>query len=1525
MTVRWKPLLILSAVFVAVALGGLVAFTVVRGPRGTAGILAKARAEAKARRFEEAEVEFKRALQQDGRNSAIHLEFAGLYGEWLGAAPADKVAKIDAARRVSLAEAARWGPTLVEPVRALLAYAVNQDEHAEAVRRATDLLKLDATDPTGHYVLASDLLDESSPNMSEIKRHQAFVDKASPRPVRAFWLAARIAQVGNDAAGLRSVLVASRAIKESMGLASVDSMALFRLRALDIQTIDESSTLADRVQAVNASAQTLTAGDEVDPTRIARVGRVMETVQNVLVKMPDRKDLDGSVEAVAEAIFQKTLATKGGAELGVFFAYADHLRFRDKRKECLAVIERAFKAPAAIRQANSDAGLSLRALAVHAILTGNEDPGRFELAAPHIKALLDGPNPRFRAFGHMYQGQTEIEQLTALQAKNLDGSAQAEAKFRTSALTHLKTAAAELPELAESQARYGVALILTRETELGRVYLQKASRLGNLEPRYQVWAAWAMVHGGYPEYAEPIVIGLLAEVDAGRLGKDMAGVLHLVYAEIHQAKKTPDELAKAIESYQKAFANGQKPTATVQLRLAQIELLLNRPDDAYARLDAMSKAGQASPSCELLAINTLRGQKKFDLATARLRKARVQYPRSSELISLEAEILVSEKKAEEADTLVAAALVADPENILLVELRSWILADPLKKPAEARALLGQIAERCDRSSPLVRLAQLDIQGRDYEAAAATIAKIRNRWKEASVADMLDAQVALARGNTRLAATFYEAALKKDPNNKLVQYWKAQLDGLTDPQAATKVLENLAKTDSVKEVDTNLSLMTAAQSALANLQLETGDIDGAIARYQGMLKENSPANVTRDLRWKLISANIAKGQWPAAKVELQAILADTANPASTEERVAAAMFFRNNKEEATAQELILAVLKEKPDHPWAVSVETQLLATTDKLAEAKALVRRAIDTSKDKAKTPVAFYLLLAAVENSLPPVSDSLPRSIGAIDEGLSTQPKSVELAQAKARLLGLNGDRKGAIAFIEAKAKDDPKGSFSRILINLHRDNRNYVAAEGVTVDLLKANPTDQSLAVSLVRLVASQAIEANGKGDKPAADALNARTLSLIREFRTKFLEDPAFAQLECELAIRKGETSRAVTLTQEIDKLAKGTSLGALLRAQIYSTQDRPRDVAAAYTEALERNPRQSEVRLMLAQTDLQLGDFDQALRNAKMVLDADPAQPGALLIKARALSASTGSPSQVSANRANAIAGLVEAIKARPTFSEAYHLMAEVYINNGSRDQAIATLKAGLKAVSTDSNGLSIVLRILCQPLAPGQSADPATLAEAKALAEEYAGKDTTGVMCQAVAVGLHRSGQLEMALPWGEKAVKLSNTRTVQLNLGDLLLSLAESRQGSERVDYLNRALAEFNLVLKDQPNNVEAVNNKAWILHTYLNRGQEAIDLAEGLVKRVELATLPAEFFDTLGAIQQALGRSREAEESFTQGLRKAPKMPVLNFHMAKLIASDSARARKAVAYLETAKAGIAQLPPEMAAEMSALAAKVNR
>ncbi len=76
MTVRWKPLLVLSGLFAVIAVVGLIAMAFTLVPRGSSAILATARAERAKKQYEKAEIHFKQARQMDGKNPSIHEEMA---------------------------------------------------------------------------------------------------------------------------------------------------------------------------------------------------------------------------------------------------------------------------------------------------------------------------------------------------------------------------------------------------------------------------------------------------------------------------------------------------------------------------------------------------------------------------------------------------------------------------------------------------------------------------------------------------------------------------------------------------------------------------------------------------------------------------------------------------------------------------------------------------------------------------------------------------------------------------------------------------------------------------------------------------------------------------------------------------------------------------------------------------------------------------------------------------------------------------------------------------------------------------------------------------------------------------------------------------------------------------------------------------------------------------------------------------------------------------------------------------------
>jgi hypothetical protein len=111
----------------------------------------------------------------------------------------------------------------------------------------------------------------------------------------------------------------------------------------------------------------------------------------------------------------------------------------------------------------------------------------------------------------------------------------------------------------------------------------------------------------------------------------------------------------------------------------------------------------------------------------------------------------------------------------------------------------------------------------------------------------------------------------------------------------------------------------------------------------------------------------------------------------------------------------------------------------------------------------------------------------------------------------------------------------------------------------------------------------------------------------------------------------------------------------------------------------------------------------------------------------------------------------------------------------------------------------------------------------------------------------------------------------------------------------------------------------------YLTRSQEALELMKELLTHADPSLLPGEFFDTLGNIQEKLGRVGDAEQSYLKGLKKTPEHPVLNYHFGKLIAIDRSRGARAKFHLAKALAGRDQLSPDMARDAERLIRELGR
>ena len=1518
MSVRWKPLIILSGLFLVLGAVGFLALMAVILPKRAEDVLPIAREDVRSGRFEQAKIRYAQALQRDAKNPKIHLEIAEFLRTWSNQDSALKE-RLRPERLKALADAAKYGKQMAEPRRELLSDALQHEEWADSLHWAHDLLPLDSANADSQFVLAAEALEQQPVNEGEAKTHVQALEALEPERTRTHWLRARLAEQAGDSTTLEEILSTFRTSspKES----GQDALCRIKLRMIDVAHTKDQANLALRLEALGA--ETASISGDMPPAGISEITRVIEKAQRQINASPEAiqadpkiVELTNSLAEVADKTFQKACAGRKEQDLRPYQRYAEYLLYRNQRDRCLQVVEQALDLPSASQALWAPTVAELREIGIKSALADSSDPQRFDRAAPLIDALLSSSTPRYQALGHLFHGVIDLELSGSEQPGTESNTPQRDEARLASALLHLRSASEGLKDVPTAQALYGVALIQTGEKGIGRQHLQEAYRLGGsqLDPRYQVWAAWAVLQAGYPENAEPIAVRLLTDAGEGRVAANMVPTLHFLLAEIYQARPTIESRRLALGEYQAALKAGYPKTRAIELRVAQLESLIKGTS-----LASVPDVTDDAPS-EMLAILALREKGDSKAARQRLNSARKRYPDNTELVALDAAIWQEADDAAKADEVLSSFLAGHPGNEDLLIFRAKLLAGPLKNPAEARSVLTALAGKSSTSSALIQLATLEIAEKNHEAAQKVILQIRERWTESAAPDLLEAQLALVEGKTGESITLLDEALRKDPQNKVALFWKARLQEETgSPVEARQILESILVEKPIKELEGGVPLVTAAQWALAAMAMDRQDYDTAVARFDELVRDHPSDQLTRPARWNLAMARSARGEVSRAKAEVAELLRDSKT--TLEERVQAADFYRRQNDDTTAMKELDNVLAEDPNHGPAISLKALALTSQSQLPAAIKLVRSSISSGK----APAGLYLLLSGLENLNGP--EGMKTALKVLEQGLEKHPASLDLIRAQYQLMTLAQDE-NVVSVLEKLVEADAKSPARDVLIDAYRDNRQFEKAIALLEeDLDQREP--KSAAVSMARLIAvhiAQATEAGIRQDRIASAQAMEKANSRIAEAYNLFPGDSRFLELEGELALQTRDSGRAAQAAQQLTDREKGSAAGPILRARIAAMAGRPDEAARAYEEAVERSPARADFRLALGRAEMGAGRFDAALKQASTVIDSQNDMPAALVLKAQALVKMGGTPAEAKAKRQQAAELLSRAIKVDATNGDAYHLLSDLQAAAGARGQAISTLESCLKVLPNDETALSLMIQRLSESPGSGKPVDPASLARAEKVASSFAQRDKTGVFSLATAVGYHRAGLSDLAANWCERSAQTLDRPIVYQTLGDILLAQAESTTATEPdPKVLTRAVEQYDRVLSQQPDSLEVVNNKAWILHRYLGRHAEALETAESFAKRVDTAILLPDFLDTLGSIQVAVGKNREAEATFEDGLRKAPDHPVLNYHMAKLLAETSDDKDRAKVFLDRALKSREEMPPTLIQEMDQFSAKLSR
>lgn len=138
----------------------------------------------------------------------------------------------------------------------------------------------------------------------------------------------------------------------------------------------------------------------------------------------------------------------------------------------------------------------------------------------------------------------------------------------------------------------------------------------------------------------------------------------------------------------------------------------------------------------------------------------------------------------------------------------------------------------------------------------------------------------------------------------------------------------------------------------------------------------------------------------------------------------------------------------------------------------------------------------------------------------------------------------------------------------------------------------------------------------------------------------------------------------------------------------------------------------------------------------------------------------------------------------------------------------------------------------------------------------------------------------------------------------------------QSIERFEQAAAQYTLVLQEEPDNLMALNNQAWII-----REQNPAQALEYARKAASLAPESAEILDTLAVVEYLNKDYRHAQRTIERALQVAPDHPALMYHSAMIASAldDKAAARVTLEKLLGANSDF----PEMA-EAKALLAQLE-
>ncbi|MSQ69569.1 MAG: tetratricopeptide repeat protein [Gammaproteobacteria bacterium] len=681
---------------------------------------------------------------------------------------------------------------------------------------------------------------------------------------------------------------------------------------------------------------------------------------------------------------------------------------------------------------------------------------------------------------------------------------------------------------------------------------------------------------------------------------------------------------------------------------------------------------------------------------------------------------------------------------------------------------------------------------------------------------------------RGAAGSYLAVIEADPKHREALARMGQLYLLgNNPAEAHKLADKLL---ALNPQDADGLVISGAIKALDK------NLEGALKDTQLAL-QTEPGNVNAAAL--LASIKLQQGQPEAAIRALQT--AATQNPDSIAVQALLARVYAPLGRNDEAEQALRKIAAKEPKvlgHRLRVA---QLLAQQKKTDATEAVLKLAVEeiSGEDKDATQARLSLIEFQARARDPKTA------LAALEKMVAAEPDNDELRVGLAKLHEASAQPAAAI-----KAYDE--------IIARQKDPKNPVA--------LAAKTRKAMVLASTGERAASKALVDEVLKDNPnATDALILRGSILVAD----------------------GNANAAILDYRTALKDAPQNTEIARLLARAHGANNEPQLALDVLKEAVKNHPNEISLKTELAKLHAQQNDLDAAVQQLDEILKIEPANRAALESKFKVFVAQKNWP------RALAVADVLKAV--RPKDPLGFYYAGLVFQGQKKLPESIEQFES---ALALDPNSGGPLSQLIKSQLALGKP----TIAE-KRLREaleqnpkNFAAANLAGELALSTKRYAEAQQYFETAIKLNEKwAVPYRNLAVAQRAQDQDAAAVATLEQGLEKnqgspllvtalagyyetTGQFDKAIAQYEKMLKDQPDSLLAVNNLAMFLAEY-STDEASQKRALALTVALQKVPEPA-YLDTIGWVEYKNHNFQRAVDFLEQASKGAPKAALIHYHL---------------------------------------------